>query len=123
MWIIKFYWFDLDLDLMILVLKLNLDIVKMYVCTKHKAPAFISSKVIAWTARQTDRLAWNYYLSTYADGKYISVVQEESGKSGSHYCPQTKLWKGNVFTAVCHSVHSGEVYPPGQTHTPWQTLP
>ena len=31
--------------------------------------------------------------------------------------PATKLRQGNVFTAVCHSVHGGGLpYPPGQTH-------
>ena len=60
----------------------------------------------------------------------------------SCYCPQTKLLEGNIFTPVCHSVHTVGVFgsgsrgcvplglgmctpwshsPPGhpQTHTPW----
>ena len=75
MWIMKFYW--LDLDPMALLLKFDLDIVKMYMCTKDEAPTFNSSKVIVWTDtqtdtdRQTDRLDWSYYLSSYADGKYL----------------------------------------------------
>ena len=36
---------DLDLDSMTLVLKLGIDIVKMYVCTKNKAPTFNGSKI------------------------------------------------------------------------------
>ena len=41
---------------MTLVLKLDLDIVKMYVCTKDEAPIPNGSKVIVWTDdRQTDR--------------------------------------------------------------------
>ena len=50
-----------------------------------------------------------------------------------YYSPQTKLWKGNVFTSVCQEFcpRGGEDYtpskqtspplgqtPPGQTHTP-----
>ena len=58
----EFYWFDLDLDPMTLVLKLDLDIVKLYVCTKDEAPTSNGSKVIAWTDIQTDgwtdRLDW-----------------------------------------------------------------
>ena len=44
MWIMKFYWFGLDINPMTLVLKLDLDIVKMYVCTKNET----------WTDTQTD---------------------------------------------------------------------
>ena len=40
---------------MTLVLKLDLDIVKMYVCTKDEALTSNGSKVIAWTDTQTDR--------------------------------------------------------------------
>ena len=59
---------------MTLVLKPDLDIIKMYVCTKNEVSTFNSSKVIIWTDtqtdgqtdgqtdRQTDRLDWNYYL-------------------------------------------------------------
>ena len=44
-----------------------------------------------------------------------------------YYCrPQTKLWKGNVFTPVCDSVHRGVCTPPtdqadtqNQADTPW----
>ena len=54
MWIMKFYSFDLDLDPMTLVLKFDLDIVKMYVCTKNEVPTFNSFKVIIWTDRETD---------------------------------------------------------------------
>ena len=42
----NFYSFDLDLDPMTLVLKLDLDIIKMYVCTKNEVPTFSGSKVI-----------------------------------------------------------------------------
>ena len=42
----KFWSFDLDLDRMTLVLKLDLDIIKMYVCTKNEVPIFSGSKVI-----------------------------------------------------------------------------
>ena len=80
MQIIKFYWFDLDLDTMTLVLKHNLNIVKMYVYTENEAPTFNGSKLTAWTDTQTHkqthrqmhRLDWNYYLSVYADSKYLS---------------------------------------------------
>ena len=40
---------------MTLILKLDLDIVKMYVCTKNEAPTFNGSKVLAWTDRHTER--------------------------------------------------------------------
>ena len=42
----NFQSFDLDLDPMTLVLKLDLDIMKMYVCTKNEVPTFSGSKVI-----------------------------------------------------------------------------
>ena len=42
----NFLSFDLDLDPMTLVLKLDLDIIKMYVCTKNEVPIFNGSKVI-----------------------------------------------------------------------------
>ena len=48
MWIMKF---DLNLDPMTLVLKLDLDIIKMYGCTKNED-----------TDTQIDRLDWNYYI-------------------------------------------------------------
>ena len=51
-----FYPFDLDRDPMTLVLKLDLDMVKMYLRTKNEVPSCSSSKVIASTDRQTDRL-------------------------------------------------------------------
>ena len=44
--------------------------------------------------------------------------------------PATKLWQGNVFTPVCHSVHGGICHtpspgqtPPRQTPSPGQTPP
>ena len=42
----KFYSFDLDLDPMALVLKPDLEIIKMYVCTKNEVPTFSGSKAI-----------------------------------------------------------------------------
>ena len=36
----KFYSFNLDLDTMNLVFKLDLDIIKMYMCTKNEVPIF-----------------------------------------------------------------------------------
>ena len=41
-----FYSFDLDLDPMTSVLDIDLDIIKMYVCTKDEVLGFSSSKVI-----------------------------------------------------------------------------
>ena len=38
--------FDLDLDPMTLVVNLDLDIIKMYMCTKNEVPTFSGSKVI-----------------------------------------------------------------------------
>ena len=49
MWIMNFI--DLTLTL---VLKLDLDIVKMYMCTKDETPTSNGSKVVAWTDTQTD---------------------------------------------------------------------
>ena len=46
--------FDLDLDPMTLILKLDLNMVKMYLYTENEVPSCSSSKVIAWTDRQTD---------------------------------------------------------------------
>ena len=37
--------------------------------------------------------------------------------------PATKLWQGNIFTPVCHSVHRGGAYVAGGVHGrghPWQ---
>ena len=39
---------------MTLVLKLDLDIIKMYVCTKNEVPTFSGSKVIPTDTQQTD---------------------------------------------------------------------
>ena len=47
-------FYSFDLDPMILVLKLDLDMVKMYLHTKIEVPSYSSSKVVAWTDRQTD---------------------------------------------------------------------
>ena len=58
----------------------------------------------------------------------------------AYYCPQTKLWKGNVFTPVCqsfclqggvclsacwdiHLPHPLGRHPPGQTSPPGRPLP
>ena len=38
---------------MTLILKLDLDIIKMYVCTKNEVPTLSGSKVIIRTVRQT----------------------------------------------------------------------
>ena len=46
MYIMKVQSFDLDLDPMTLVVKLDLDIIKMYMCTKNEVPTFRGSKVI-----------------------------------------------------------------------------
>ena len=69
---------------MTLILKLDLDMVKMYLHTKNEVSMLSSSKVIAWTDRntdrhtdrhtdrqtdsQTDRHDWKHYLPTYAAG-------------------------------------------------------
>ena len=42
--------------------------------------------------------------------------------SYSNYHPQTKLWKGNVFTSVCQEFCAWGGIPPGR-HPPWQTPP
>ena len=42
----NFLSFDLDLNPMTLVLKLDLDMIKMYMCTKNEVPTFSGSKVI-----------------------------------------------------------------------------
>ena len=44
-------------------------------------------------------------------------------KSMTYYCPQTKLWKGNVFTHVCHSVHGGCLFQCMLGYTPWADTP
>ena len=78
MWIMDFKPFDLDLYPMTLVLKLDLDIIKMYVCTKNEVPTFSGSKVIIWTDTQTDRQTdrrmdrqtrLKLLPTAYADGK------------------------------------------------------
>ena len=65
MLIIKFYWLNFDLDPMTLILKLDLDIVEMYVCAQNEATTFNSSKVIAWTDRNTDRQTDSIEIITY----------------------------------------------------------
>ena len=40
----------------------------------------------------------------------------QNSSSDINYCPQMKLWRGNVFTPVCHSVHRNpRQTPPRQT--------
>ena len=48
----KFYSFDLDLEPMTLVLKLDLDIIKIFMCTKMK---FLPSAAQNLASEQTDR--------------------------------------------------------------------
>ena len=54
MWIMKFYLFDLDLNPVTFVLKHDINITKMYKCTKNEVPTFSSSKGIAWKDRETE---------------------------------------------------------------------
>ena len=62
----------------------------------------------------------NYdYRTKWSYGVFTLIVW-------SFYRPKTKLWEGNVFTPVCHSVHRAEgVYLSAcwDTHTPGQTPP
>ena len=69
----KFYSFDLDLDPMTSVLKLDLNIIKMYVCTKMKfLPSEIQKLSSEWTDTQTDRHTRLKLLSTaYTDGNKL----------------------------------------------------
>ena len=75
---------------MTLVLKPDLDIIKMYVCTKNEVPTFSSSKVIIWTDRQidgqtdtqTNRLNWNYYLPHTRMVKICLYVVTSKGQVG-----------------------------------------
>ena len=43
----------------------------------------------------------------YACTSFIQFLKTWGIAEGNFYRPQTKLWKGNVFTLVCDSVHSG----------------
>ena len=122
-----FYSFDLDLDPMTLVLKLDLDMVKMYLYTKNELPSYSSSKVIAWTDRQTHRQTRVKLLpTTYADGNnhvitenslHCSIIHMHldwgsitSGwytsfwhlmKKDLHYYHHPHMRIGNNFTRVC----------------------
>ena len=44
--------------------------------------------------------------------KFLTWLYNDSQWENYIYHLQTKLQKGNAFTPVCHSVHSGEVYTP-----------
>ena len=65
---------------MTLVLKLNLDIVKMYVCTKDEGPTSNGSKVIAWTDTQTDRQTDSTEIITYLHTRMV-IITVSSGDS------------------------------------------
>ena len=64
-------FYSFDLDPMTLVLKFDLDMVKMYLHTKNEVPSYSSSKVIAWTDRQT---RVKLLPSAYADGENMNNI-------------------------------------------------
>ena len=51
---IIFHSFDLSIDPVTLILKFDLNIIKIYLCTKNGVPSYGGSKVIAWTDRHTE---------------------------------------------------------------------
>ena len=61
---------------MTLIFKLDLDMVKMYLYTEDEVPSYRSSKVIAWTDRQTDRQTNLSEIIAYphADGNYLFTL-------------------------------------------------
>ena len=61
-----------DLDLMTLVLKLDLDVVKIYLHTQNEVPSYGSSKVIAWTDRQTH----SSEIITYPHMRMVNISDE-----------------------------------------------
>ena len=59
---------------------------------RHEAPAVGNEEIIANQCPNTSQINWNTKKYSY-----------------SHYHPRTKFGAGNVFTAVCDSVHSGDL--------------
>ena len=70
----QFYWFDLDPDPMTLLLKFDLDIVKIYMCTKNEFPTFNGSKVITWTDTQTDTKTDSTEIITYLHMQMVTSM-------------------------------------------------
>ena len=65
---------DLDFDSMTLILKLDLDMIRMYVCSKNEVLTFSGLKVIVWTDTQMGRQTQLKLLPiAYADGNYINI--------------------------------------------------
>ena len=80
---------------MTLILKLDLDMIKMYLHTKNEVSMSSSSKVIAWTDRNTDtqthrqthRHDRKHYLPAYAGGNDTCLSK--------HYLPATTVAGSN----------------------------
>ena len=77
---------------MTLVLKLDLDIIKMYVCTKNEVPIFSSLKVIIWTNTQTDRwqslqigVATHFWATSLFSMRLVSLALSQSCHSIDAY--------------------------------------
>ena len=64
-------------------------------------------------ANQWEEIGLSWKRKSYGNLQAVGL------HSSNCYRPQTKLRKGNVFTPVRHSAHTGGgVHPPRQTHTP-----
>ena len=60
---------------------------------------------IWWLLKQVHTVCkWG---STHPTGMFLVCVMRSLLICANFYRPPTKLWEGNVFTGVCHSVHGG----------------
>ena len=74
----------------------------LYLC--HDFGAYFNKRI---RVRVVKKIFINTNIST------LHVTRHNADKHPcSFFRPQTKLWEGNVFTPVCHSIHRGIVpYP------------
>ena len=100
---------------MTLILKLDLDMIKMYLHTNNKASMSSSSKVIAWTDRNTDRHTdtqthrhdRKHYLPTYGGGNNylwtdkIEVYYKMTSAFEMHWVQWSALMKAFLLLLWC----------------------
>ena len=86
---------------MTLILKVDLDMAKMYLHTKNEVSMWSSSKVIAWTDRQTQtdthRHDWKHNLPAFAGGNDNKIIIVFGQISGIYLVSFPYLW-APVFT-------------------------
>ena len=84
-------FYSFDLDIMTLILKYDLDMVKMYLHTKNEVPSYSSSKVIAWTDRQTYTETDSNEIITYTHTQMVKMYQTPTTWSSWQLVPEREL--------------------------------